>query len=252
LLAIIGSVRVSPKVFTLKIQEKGGFVMGHPVMAFSFLGHGFYSIMMVVAIRMFEKIPYHFFAYAWLCGISPDFDYVLHFLGIEQGLFSHRGFTHSIVIAPAAAAILAVIWFRALPWTSRRLRKAWLIGSCTYACHPILDMLNVASNGCAVLWPVNWVMEYVMLTGIGQALFETTGPDRFVFSFRFVEGVADGLISWWNPILVLHQKEVLISLIASSVLGLILYARRRSAERRANGAKKLPSARTAESFGSNG
>ena len=80
-----------------------------------------------------------------LLGVCPDFDYLLNWLRVGRGGW-HHGFTHSIVFALAAAALIAFV-------CGRKTINQFIVFSAAIASHPLLDYLMTESRGVALWWP---------------------------------------------------------------------------------------------------
>jgi inner membrane protein len=81
--------------------------------------------------------------------LSPDLDVIGMRLGVPYGAtWGHRGATHSLAMAIAAAGVLALLVRRAHPW--------WPfapIAVAVLASHGLLDALTDGGRGVALLWP---------------------------------------------------------------------------------------------------
>ena len=108
-----------------------------------------------------------------VCAVIPDADVIGYSLGVARGsLFSHRGFTHSIVFAVLFGALAAFVARRFLK-TPLSFGKLLVFFSLATVSHPLLDMLT---NG-----------------GSGVALFAPLSAERFAFPWRPVEVSPIGL-----------------------------------------------------------
>lgn len=89
---------------------------------------------------------------AWwsLLALAADVDVIGFALGVEYGdPWGHRGATHSIVLALAAATALGL----AAPKLRLPLLRSWWIASIVLVSHGLLDTLTDGGLGCALLWP---------------------------------------------------------------------------------------------------
>ncbi len=102
-----------------------------------------------------------------VCAMIPDADVISFYFRVERdSMFSHRGFTHSILFAILFGAFIAFIADKFLN-TKISFPKLLMFFSLTTFSHPFLDMLT---NG-----------------GSGVALFAPFSNERFFFPFRPVE-----------------------------------------------------------------
>lgn len=89
-----------------------------------------------------------------LAGLAPDADIFIRsatdpLLAIEH----HRGFTHSILFAPACAAVVASLWLVRREWRNRtRWAALWRCGVLACISHCLLDAAT--SYGTQLLWPL--------------------------------------------------------------------------------------------------
>jgi inner membrane protein len=77
----------------------------------------------------------------------PDLDFILQIITGER---YHRGFTHSLVFAIAAALLCAVLFRGFWGWGVRRL---WLLFVSLTVSHLLLDLLTTGGQGIPLLWP---------------------------------------------------------------------------------------------------
>ena len=134
-----------------------------------------HAIFAAVTGKAFLKKPVSagFWFLTAVCAMIPDADVLSYSFGAERGgMFSHRGFTHSIVFAVLFGTFAAFIARRFLkaPFSSARL--AVFFSLATFS-HPLLDMLT---NG-----------------GSGVALFAPLSGRRFAFPWRPIEVSPIGL-----------------------------------------------------------
>jgi inner membrane protein len=114
-----------------------------------------------------KSVTFWFWFLAALCAMIPDADVFLRVFGVERGgMFSHRGFTHSIVFAVLFGAFVAFLVHKFLP-TGISFIKLFAFFALVVVSHPILDMLT---DG-----------------GPGVALFAPFSSERFFLPFRPVE-----------------------------------------------------------------
>lgn len=96
-------------------------------------------------------------AYGALLGTLPDLDVMLSYPDPVSMMTYHRGFSHSVFVLTALAALLAWLirlrWPRA-PYTAGRLfLTLWLV----LITHPVLDSFTV--YGTQLFWPLAWTPE---------------------------------------------------------------------------------------------
>lgn len=88
-----------------------------------------------------------------LAALAPDADVFIRsardpLLAIEY----HRGFTHALVVAPAAAAFVAGLWLMHPAWrTWAKWKWLWAATLVAYLSHTLLDAAT--SYGTQLLWP---------------------------------------------------------------------------------------------------
>lgn len=118
-----------------------------------------------------------------LAALAPDVDVFIRsardpLLAIEH----HRGFTHALLIAPAAAALVASLWLLSPRWRTRP-QWTWVWAACVvgYVSHTLLDAAT--SYGTQLLWPfsrarfgwdvisiIDLMFTLPLLAGFGWAL----------------------------------------------------------------------------------
>ncbi|MCY1261110.1 LexA-binding, inner membrane-associated putative hydrolase [compost metagenome] len=90
--------------------------------------------------------------YGALLGTLPDLDVVIRYTDAVEAMTHHRGFSHSIFVLSALAAVLTLLVRRWRPnpgYSTRRLFLAlWLV----LATHPLLDCFT--SYGTQLFWPL--------------------------------------------------------------------------------------------------
>jgi len=135
--------------------------------------------------------PPRYWAAAIACAVIPDLDAIGFWLGIPYGsVFGHRGITHSLLFAAAAAVVAAEIVF---PHAAPALRNRVLLGIFLAALsHGFLD---AATNG-----------------GLGVAFFSPFSDARYFFPFRPIEVSPIGIRSFLSArgIAVLRSEAVWI------------------------------------------
>jgi len=96
-------------------------------------------------------------AYGAVLGTLPDLDVLVRYADPVSMMTYHRGFSHSVFVLTALAALLAwlirKVWPHA-PYSGRRLFVAlWLV----LVTHPVLDAFTV--YGTQLFWPLAWTPE---------------------------------------------------------------------------------------------
>ena len=108
-----------------------------------------------------------------VCAIIPDADILGRSFSVARGgMFSHRGFTHSVVFAVLFGMLAAMIARRSMKTPFSFAKLAVFFSLATFS-HPLLDMLT---NG-----------------GSGVALFAPLSSERFAFPWRPIEVSPIGL-----------------------------------------------------------
>lgn len=107
-------------------------------------------------------------AAALLAAAFPDIDYLLFWLAPPAFLNAHRGATHSLLMLPLWATLLALLLARVLhaPW--RRLLGACALG---IAAHIAGDLITVYGTQC--LWPLStqpWALGWSFDVNLWAAL----------------------------------------------------------------------------------
>ena len=111
--------------------------------------------------------PLRFWILAVLCAMLPDADVIGYSFGVARGsVWSHRGFTHSLLFALLVGVVVAFAAFRELP---KKWSRAWLI---------VFFFLATASHG---------VLDALTDGGSGVAFFAPFSGRRFFFPFRPIE-----------------------------------------------------------------
>lgn len=92
--------------------------------------------------------------YGGLLGTLPDLDVLMRYPDPVSLMTYHRGFSHSILVLTALAAVMAWLirrrWSDA-PYSGRRLFATLLLVLVT---HPVLDAFTV--YGTQLFWPFPW------------------------------------------------------------------------------------------------
>lgn len=123
--------------------------------------------------------------------MAPDLDVLGFALGVAYADFwGHRGVTHSLVFAFAAAWVLAVLWRVLLDQPGRRYWLwVWALLALAMSSHGLLDMLT---NG-----------------GLGVALFAPIDNGRWFFSWRPLQVSLIGIYGWsWQSVWAVAWSEL--------------------------------------------
>lgn len=86
-----------------------------------------------------------------VCALLPDLDFALGFLDDWATMVHHRGFSHSLIVLPLVAPLMAWIGHR---WSGRKAPfRAWLhLSLWALLTHPLLDLCT--TYGTQLFWPV--------------------------------------------------------------------------------------------------
>jgi inner membrane protein len=114
-----------------------------------------HAVFAAVTGKAFLKKPVSvwFWFLTAVCAMIPDADVFGYSFGVARGgMFSHRGFTHSIVFALLFGAFAAFIARRFLkaPFTFAKLAVFFSLATLS---HPLLDMLTDGGSGAALFAP---------------------------------------------------------------------------------------------------
>jgi inner membrane protein len=91
-----------------------------------------------------------------LSAMLPDIDVLAFFFGIpHDGLFGHRGVTHSLLFAGSAGGMIVLFFFRELQLLSRQWWAHSLYFSSIILMHGVLDAFTNGGEGVAFLAPFN-------------------------------------------------------------------------------------------------
>lgn len=127
---------------------------------------------------------------ACLLSAAPDLDAIGYFLGVPyEAWCGHRGCTHSLLFALAAAALLA-------PPLARRaklpLHHVLLFLFAAMASHGLIDMATNGGLGIAVLWPIVderlfWPIQPIQVAPLGiRAFFSVWGLEVLASEFVYL------------------------------------------------------------------
>ncbi len=116
--------------------------------------------------------------------LFPDIDILLLWFGYEPYLQHHRGLTHSLLLMPVWAALLALI-----PWlmSGRRVYQFWwLLCMVTVTVHILLDvvtsygtMIWLPINSQRVGWSIMFILDPFVWALLGLALWSALRMRRY-------------------------------------------------------------------------
>ncbi|KKW69052.1 metal-dependent hydrolase [Lampropedia cohaerens] len=140
------------------------------------------------------RIPASMLLLGMLASVLPDFDGIPRQFGIRlEGLWDHRGLTHSIGFALAIGCIgvgFARRW--GIAWW-----KAWLwMFVCCFS-HPLLDACTTGRYGVPLLWPFDGTRY---LSPWQFILISPVRADSF-FSARGLAVLRNEVFTVWLPLL---------------------------------------------------
>jgi inner membrane protein len=152
-----------------------------------------HAIFAAVTGKAFLKKPVSggFWFLTAVCAMIPDADVLGYSLGVQRGgMFSHRGFTHSIffaVLFGAFAAFIARRFLRA-PFSFARLVTFFSLATLS---HPLLDMLTDGGSGVALFAPLSgqrfaFPWRPIEVSPIGLRFFSARGLDVMISEFVWV------------------------------------------------------------------
>jgi len=169
-----------------------------------------HAVFAAVTGKAFFKKPvsFWFWGLTALCAIIPDADVAGYAFGVGRGgMFSHRGFTHSLVFAALFGCFAALVARRWLKADFSFARLAVFFSLAVFS-HPLLDMLT---NG-----------------GSGVALFAPLSNERFAFPWRPIEVSPIGLQFFSNRgFIVIASEFIWVWLPALVVFGIAKIAGKR-------------------------
>jgi inner membrane protein len=154
-----------------------------------------------------KPVSFRFWLLTVVCAIIPDSDVIGFSLGAARGgIFSHRGFTHSIAFAVLFGSFTAFIAHKFLKTGLSFARLAVFFSLATLS-HPFFDMLT---DG-----------------GSGVALFAPFSNERFFFPWRPIEASPIGLRFFsGRGLAVILSELVWVWLPAAAILILSLIVRK--------------------------
>ena len=117
------------------------------------LSHALTATAIAAALRPPAKLPARYWGAAITLATVPDVDIAFVWMGARyRGMFGHRGITHSIAFAAAAAAAVAFLAFRGERWARLRPRLGaiFLLAGLS---HGFLDASMASGVGVAALAP---------------------------------------------------------------------------------------------------
>lgn len=127
-----------------------------------------------------------------LLAIWPDADYASLLFEVRPNeIFGHRGATHSLVVAVALAALVALVVFR------RQFLRVFAFLAAVAASHGLLDAMTAGDLGVALFWPLT--------------------PARFHFPFALVASCPVGIdeyLGYWGLLTLANEVLYVIVPIA--------------------------------------
>ena len=138
-----------------------------------------------------RKVSVWFWLLVAVCAMIPDADVIAYSLRLERGgMFSHRGFTHSIVFAALFGCFAAFIVHRFLKTGLSFARLAVFFSLATLS-HPLLDMLTDGGSGVALFAPFSnerffFPWQPVEVSPIGLRFFSGRGLSVIFSEFVWV------------------------------------------------------------------
>jgi inner membrane protein len=139
-----------------------------------------------------ERIPLPLAAAGVLASVLPDADVLALRLGIPYAHpFGHRGATHSLAFALAAALVASALHARL--GSTRRAAFAFVLAAA--ASHPLLDAFTDGGLGVALLWPFSDLRFFAPITPIHVS---PIAPRR-LFSARAARVFGSEALWVWAP-----------------------------------------------------
>lgn len=92
--------------------------------------------------------------YGAVLATLPDLDVLLQYADPVSGMTSHRGFSHSVFVLSALAAILAWAIHRRRPDAPYSVQRLFLTLWLVLVTHPLLDAFTI--YGTQLFWPLSW------------------------------------------------------------------------------------------------
>lgn len=161
---------------------------------------------LAIGLGLGERIvPRRVLAAGMVLALLPDLDVLAFRFGIPyHSPFGHRGFSHSLVFAAAAALLFTLMVGAA----RRRPLRAFLFLFASAASHALLDAVTDGGLGVALLWPFS--------------------NERFFAPFRTIEVSPLGLSRFFSPRgLAVLQSELVWVWMPLVALGFSLFLMRR-------------------------
>ncbi len=146
----------------------------------------FSHALVVVTAGTAGRLDQRLIAWGVLLAIAPDMDVIGLPFGIaHDAWFGHRGFTHSVAFALAAAVAVVCIALRDMPPCSRAWWTALLFLFVSAASHGLLDALTNGGAGIAFFSPFSNARYFLPWTPlevspIGRDFFSGDGVDTLL------------------------------------------------------------------------
>lgn len=110
------------------------------------VAHSLIGATVAAALARKSEMRWQILCLSAFLAVSPDFDYLLNVLRIGRRGGWHHGFTHSIVFALFAGALVALVY----GWRSVH---GFIVFSAAIASHTLLDYMMTESRGVSLWWP---------------------------------------------------------------------------------------------------
>lgn len=126
-----------------------------------------------------------------VCAMIPDADVIGYSFGVERGgIFSHRGFTHSIAFAVLFGSLAAFLAHKFLK-TGLSFAALLIFFSLAVFSHPFFDMLTDGGSGVALFAPFSnerffFPWRPVEVSPIGLRFFSARGVTVILSEFVWV------------------------------------------------------------------
>lgn len=146
-----------------------------------------------------EKMPARFCVLSVLCAVLPDADVISYSFGATRGsLFSHRGFSHSLVFALLLSLLIVWLAFRKTPALSKSWWALLLYFFAVTASHGLLDALTDGGSGVTFFAPFDETRYFFPWQPI-----EVSPIGLRFFSSRGLEVIRSEIVWVWIPAIAL-------------------------------------------------
>ena len=155
----------------------------------------FSHALVVVTAGKAARLDQRLIVWGVLLAILPDIDVIGLPFGISHyAWFGHRGFTHSLVFALAAAVTVIFIALRDLPRYTRAWWSALAFLFVSAASHGLLDAMTNGGAGIAFFSPISNARYFLPWTPL-----EVSPIGRDFFSGDGVDTLASEALWLWLP-----------------------------------------------------